>query len=190
MIRVAHLSKEGETKAIQKMFVQVEQKESMRNELKETMDNLLLWLVLNGREATDETYLSTLGNSSLQTPATHAVKQITTLIKEILTLVSDCVQNLESIKIALSSLVLIVKNINQGIAQKAKNETMGFDQAISLSNRTNALFTKLLSSWLVSEKAVNFFVFELKGFEFLLDTISCDKVEPSSSHQVSESIDQ
>jgi len=42
MIRVAHLSKEGETKAIQKMFVQVEQKESMRNELKETMDNLLL----------------------------------------------------------------------------------------------------------------------------------------------------
>jgi hypothetical protein len=38
------------------------------------MDNLLLWLVLNGREAADENYLSTLGNSSLQTPATYAVK--------------------------------------------------------------------------------------------------------------------
>lgn len=57
---------------------------------------------------------------------------------------------------------------------------MGFDQAIALSNRTNALFSKLLSSWLASEKAVNYFVFELKGFEFLLDTISVDKQEQAT----------
>jgi len=31
---------------------------------------------------------------------------------------------------------------------------------------------------------VNFFVFELKGFEFLLDTISCDKSEPSQTDAV------
>jgi len=142
---------------------------------------LLLWLVLNGREVADEAYLGTLGNSSLQTPATFAVKSITTVVKEILLLVSDCVQNLESIKIALSSLVLIVSNVNKGIALKSKDESVGFDQAITLSNRTNALFTKLLSSWLVSEKAVNYFVFELKGFEFLLDTISCDKDETQST---------
>lgn len=88
---------------------------------------MLLWLVLNGREVADEAYLGTLGNSSLQTPATFAVKSITTVVKEILLLVSDCVQNLESIKIALSSLVLIVSNVNKGIALKSKDESVGFD---------------------------------------------------------------
>jgi len=109
------------------MFVQCEQSEVMRKELKHSLDNILLWLVMNGREALDETYLSTLGNSSLQTPATHAVKNMTSVIKDILMLVSDCVQNLESIKIALSSLVLIVSNVNKGIAQRSKNESIGFD---------------------------------------------------------------
>lgn len=120
----------------------------------------------------------------MQTPATFAVKQITTLVKDILLLVSDCVQNLESIKIALSSLMLIVSNVNKGVAQKSKDDSVGFDQAITLNTRTNALFTKLLSSWLVSEKAVNYFIFELKGFEFLLDTISCDKTDDESAHTV------
>jgi hypothetical protein len=44
--------------------------------------------------------------------------------------------------------------------------------SIKLTKRTNFLFTKLLSNWLVSDTVVNFFVFELRGFEFLLDTIS------------------
>jgi hypothetical protein len=44
--------------------------------------------------------------------------------------------------------------------------------AIRLTTRCNDLFTKLLSTWLVSETVVNYFVFELRGFEFLLDTIS------------------
>lgn len=184
LLRVATLAKDGDTKAIQKMFAQCEQQEQSRAELKQTMDNLILWVVLNGREASDESYLSTLGNSSLQTPATHAVKQITTLVKDILLLVSDCVQNLESIKIALSSLMLIVSNVNRGVAQKCKQDSVGFDQAIALNSRTNALFTKLLSSWLVSETVVNFFVFQLKGFEFLLDTISCDKNDEEGAQAV------
>jgi len=168
------------------LFSDCETNTGLRKELKQTMDNILLWLFLNGREVADETYLSTLGNSSLQTPATNAVKQITALIHTILILVSDCVQNLESIKIALSSLVLIVSNINKALAQKSKAETMGFDQAIQLASRTNGLFTKLLSSWLVSEKAVNYFVFELKGFDFLLDTISNDKEEGTAMDSVTK----
>jgi hypothetical protein len=47
--------------------------------------------------------------------------------------------------------------------------------AIRLTTRCNDLFTKLLSTWLVSETVVNYFVFELRGFEFLLDTISSHK---------------
>lgn len=187
MLRVAFMAKDDGSKAVQKLFTKCEESDMLRKQLKETMDNLLLWLVLNGREATDESYLNVLGNQSLQTPATKAVKEITTLIKDVLMLVADCVQNLESIKIALSSLVLIVSNVNKGLAKKSKEETVGFDTAISLTNKTNNLFSKLLSSWLVSEKAVNFFVFELKGFEFLLDTISCDKSE-SATNETSSAV--
>jgi len=42
------------------------------------------------------------------------------------------------------------------------------------------LFTKLIGHWLVSDALVEFFVYTLKGFEFLLDTISND-CKPSSS---------
>jgi hypothetical protein len=52
--------------------------------------------------------------------------------------------------------------------------------SIKLTKRTNFLFTKLLSNWLVSDTVVNFFVFELRGFEFLLDTISPNE-EPTDS---------
>lgn len=79
------------------------------------MDHLLLWLVLNGRDNKDEEYLKPLGNASLQTPATYLVKDMTTTIKDILALVAESVQNLESIKIALSSLMTIVRNVNKGL---------------------------------------------------------------------------
>lgn len=53
--------------------------------------------------------------------------------------------------------------------------------SIKLTKRTNFLFTKLLSNWLVSDTVVNFFVFELRGFEFLLDTISPNEEHTESS---------
>jgi hypothetical protein len=34
--------------------------------------------------------------------------------------------------------------VNKGLAKKSKEETIGFDTAIALSNKTNALFSKLL----------------------------------------------
>lgn len=40
------------------------------------------------------------------------------------------------------------------------------------------MFTKLLAHWLVSDTLVNYFVFSLKGFEFLLDIISADNNKP------------
>jgi hypothetical protein len=70
---------------------------------------------------------------------------MTTLVKDILALVAESVQNLESIKIALSSLMTIVRNVNKWLNQRAANEKIGFDSAIKLASRTNELFTKLLS---------------------------------------------
>jgi hypothetical protein len=57
---------------------------------------------------------------------------------------------------------------------------MSFFVGTKLTKRTNALFTKLVGHWLVSDSLVEYFVFTLKGFDFLLDTISNDH-KPSSS---------
>ena len=84
---------------------------------------------------------------------------MTTVVNDILSFVAESVQNLESIKIALNSLMTIVRNVNKGVNQRAANEKIGFDTAIKLASRTNELFTKLLSKWLVSDKAVTYFVF-------------------------------
>jgi hypothetical protein len=42
---------------------------------------------------------------------------------------------------------------------------------LNLSRRTNSYFTKFVGSWLKSDSIASHFVFELGGFEFLLDTI-------------------
>jgi hypothetical protein len=42
---------------------------------------------------------------------------------------------------------------------------------MNLSRRTNGYFTKFVGNWLKSDSIASHFVFELGGFEFLLDTI-------------------
>lgn len=42
---------------------------------------------------------------------------------------------------------------------------------MKLSERTNEYFIKLLGYWLISDQIASYFVFDLGGFEFLLDTI-------------------
>lgn len=87
----------------------------------------------------------------------------------------DCIQSSEAIKIALRSLVQIVKSLNKKILHNAQAETVGFDSALRLSKRTNQLFTSLLESWLVSDTTINYFCFDLCGFAFLLDTVGSDE---------------
>jgi hypothetical protein len=145
------------------------------------MDNLLLWLFLNGRTTEEETYLGSLANNSLQTPATYLAKQITVRIKDILSCVGDSIQNSEAIKISLHSLVSIVRSMNKTVLQNATDESMGFDSALRLCRRSNSLFTSLLESWLVSDTTINYFCFDLCGFAFLLDTVGSDEPLKSST---------
>lgn len=49
--------------------------------------------------------------------------------------------------------------------------------SVRLSERTNEYFTKLLGQWLVSDSVASYFVFDLGGFEFLLDTIGLGESE-------------
>lgn len=115
--------------------------------------------------------MSLLGNASNLTPATTQVKKITELIEEILMLISDSENNDSSIKIALSSLTNIVKRMNKTILELAYNNSLGFELSVKLSNRTNEYFIKFLKQWLISDSVASYFVFDLEGFEFLLDTI-------------------
>ena len=45
------------------------------------------------------------------------------------------------------------------------------EMAVRLSHRTNEYFIKFLKQWLISDTVASYFVFDLQGFEFLLDTI-------------------
>ena len=61
--------------------------------------------------------------------------------------------------------------MNQTILDLAQDNSLGCDMAIKLSERSNEYFIKLLGQWLVSDNVASYFVFDLGGFEFLLDTI-------------------
>jgi hypothetical protein len=80
----------------------------------------------------------------------------------------------------VKSMTSIVRRMNKTIVDLVTNNQIGFDLSVRLSERTNEYFTKLLGQWLVSDNLASYFVFELGGFEFLLDTIGNggDSIEP------------
>jgi len=48
---------------------------------------------------------------------------------------------------------------------------MAIQMSHRLQVRISQIFQKLIAKWLVESSVVEFFVFELKGFDFLLETI-------------------
>jgi len=139
-----------------------------------TFDQLISWLFLSGRLDDEEKELVPLGSTSLNTPATVLAKQITAQLQALLELVSDCHSNTEVIQLAMTSLTQVVRSMNQTINSRSITDKMSFFVGIKLTKRTNALFTQMIGHWLVSDSLVEYFVFTLKGFDFLLDTISSD----------------
>ena len=61
--------------------------------------------------------------------------------------------------------------MNRGLTRAAEEGSIGADALMNLSRRTNEYFTKFVGNWLKSDSIARYFVFELGGFEFLLDTI-------------------
>ena len=80
-----------QTNSLRTVLSECQDNVSFCEELKTSMDNLLLWLFLSGRASDEELYLSNLSNNSTQTPATYLLKQITTATKDILACVGDCI---------------------------------------------------------------------------------------------------
>mmetsp|Transcript_9033 Transcript_9033/g.8477 ORF Transcript_9033/g.8477 Transcript_9033/m.8477 type:complete len:142 (-) Transcript_9033:21-446(-) len=141
------------------------------------MDWLITWLFLNARLDDEEQCMSQMGNGSNKTPATIHVRKITELIEEVLMMVSVQEQNENSIKAALFSLTNVVRKMNKTVLELAQNNSLGYDMSLKLSRRTNAYFIKFLKQWLISDSVASYFVFELEGFEFLLDTIGIGQEE-------------
>jgi hypothetical protein len=137
-----------------------------------SFDQLILWLFLSGRLEDEENELVNMGSTFLNTPATVLAKQLTVQLQQIFELVADCHSNTEVIQLALAALTKVVRSMNQTVVKRSAQDKMSFFVAIKLTKRTNALFTKMIQHWLVSDDLVEYFVFSLKGFDFLLDTIS------------------
>jgi len=53
---------------------------------------------------------------------------------------------------------------------------------VKLADRNNELFINFLNAWLVNDKVASYFVFDLRGFEYLLDTIGIGH-EPENAQE-------
>lgn len=136
--------------------------------------NLLSWVFRNHREKEEKT------NNS---PALEAVNRISELINVILHHISEY----ESvIKVALAKLMNTVKQTNQEITSLGKSQQIGWDLTVKFSKRTNKLFKHYLHNWLVTDTVASYFVFDLEGFDFLLDNIGLDDSEGGAKKQEKE----
>lgn len=102
---------------------------------------------------------------------------MTEMIEEIFGLLAESDKNEVAVKSALASLTTIVRRMNKTLIDLATNNQLGFDVSVRLSERTNEYFIKLLGQWLISDSVASYFVFDLGGFEFLLDTIGLGETE-------------
>jgi hypothetical protein len=104
--------------AISGLFSAAETEESLQTLLKKSFDGLLLWLFMNERSEVDEASLKPIVVFGLNTPATEKVREISELIHPLLMFVSDSDKNTQAIKIALSSLMNIVRAMNTGLLRQ------------------------------------------------------------------------
>lgn len=173
--------KESETLALEELELQVSTNKQLRQEYQASLDDLVAWLFLNARGAAEEQAPSGLGNVSSQTPATAKVKKITDMLEAYLMRLGGNDKDDAATQVALSSLVRVVKQLNNGLSKAAEEGTAGADALMALSRRTNEYFTKFVGNWLKSDPIASHFVFELGGFEFLLDTIGKNEENQDNS---------
>lgn len=140
-------------------------------EYQASLDDLVAWLFLNARGPAEEAASSGLGNVASNTPATAKAKRITEMVETYLAKLGSGDEQEAATQVALASLVRVVKQLNSSLTCAAEAGSIGPDALMSLSRRTNDYFTKFVGGWLKSDSIARHFVFELGGFEFLLDTI-------------------
>lgn len=163
--------KEGDSLAIADLEKQVKADKQLRAEYQASLDDLVAWLFLNARGPAEEAALSGLGNVACNTPAAAKAKRITEMVEHYLEKLGGSEEQEAATQVAVSSFVRVVKQLNSSLASAAEASSVGPDALLTLSRRTNDYFTKFVGGWLRTETIARHFVFDLGGFEFLLDTI-------------------
>lgn len=111
-------------------------------------------------------------------------------IEEIFALLGECGDECEeAIKISLTCLTSIVKKMNRTILDLAQSNSLGFEISVKLSERVNEYFIKLLKLLLINDHVASYFVFDLCGFEFLLDTIGVGSETDSNMRKLSDGME-
>jgi hypothetical protein len=99
-----------------------------------------------------------------------------------------------AVLLALGSLMRVVKQINSKISEALKSGELSVDYLMGLNQRTNIYFSRFVAAWLKTDAQANHFVFDLGGFEFLLDIIGKSKERklkaPSQPEQLSNEISE
>ena len=163
--------KDGELTALSDLEHQVATNKQLKMEYQASLDDLVAWLFLNARGVAEEQAPAGLGQVAGHTPATRKVKEITEMVEAYLSKLGSGDKQEAATQVALASLVRVVKQLNYSLTSAAESGSIGVDAMMSLSRRTNDYFTKFVGGWLKSDSIARHFVFELGGFEFLLDTI-------------------
>ena len=78
----------------------------------------------------------------------------------------------------------VVKQINSKIGEAMKSGELSVDYLIGLNQRTNIFFSRLVAAWLKTDAQANHFVFDLGGFEFLLDIIGKSKERSQNTNSM------
>eukprot|EP00347_Sterkiella_histriomuscorum_P017580 403348792 len=174
-------------KALAELFKGVQANQKIKRDYSDSVNNLLAWLFLNARLAKDDIPISQLGNACNLTPATQKVKQITEQIEEVFQILGDNGEHAEeAIRIGLNSLSSISRKLNKTLVDLTQTNSIGFELSVKLSERTNEYFIKLLGLWLVNDKIASYFVFDLNGFEFLLDQIGINSESESGLQKLGQ----
>lgn len=175
--------KDGELTALSDLEHQVATNKQLKMEYQASLDDLVAWLFLNARGVAEEQAPAGLGQVAGHTPATRKVKEITEMVEAYLSKLGSGDKQEAATQVALASLVRVVKQLNYSLTSAAESGSIGVDAMMSLSRRTNDYFTKFVGGWLKSDSIARHFVFELGGFEFLLDTIGKKSEEPTSAEE-------
>ena len=175
--------KDSDSLALPALADFIEENKRLREEFQASMDDLMTWLFLNARGYDEVQATSELGNAANHTPATTNVKNITEMIDDYLVKLGNNGKSEHATQIALSSLVRVVKQLNKDLMHSSMQGTAGSDALLALSRRANSYFTKFISCWLKTDSIARHFVFELGGFEFLLDTIGKKEDKGSSTKE-------
>ena len=69
----------------------------------------------------------------------------------------------------------VVKQINCKIGEALQSGELSVDYLMGLNQRANTYFSRFVAAWLKTDAQANHFVFDLGGFEFLLDIIGKSK---------------